>query len=243
MIGMQRYHDAIPHLQKALSHCGKWDGLEGSIRQMLVACYKKYMPLPPPDVTNEAADSRMLDALFHSGLGFQDLGRLLDSYFSIRGNSGLKWHVECTDESDTLSPFSFSVTFPGCTHATAGDTVTASIALKSNLSYSVLVKSITLSSMSGQITVPSIDLTSAENADKGTEGCIIMKPDTVARFSTDFVLPRNVENIMSGESDGSAEKGGSNLTSARPRTAGMTSGGKLVACINDIFRPTSFAYC
>jgi hypothetical protein len=74
---------------------------------------------------------------------------MIFSYFSIRGNDGLKWHVECIDESDTLSRFSFSVTFPGCMHATAGDTINASIALKSNLSYSVHVKSVTLSSYVG----------------------------------------------------------------------------------------------
>jgi hypothetical protein len=190
----------------------------------------------------------MLDTLFHSGLALHDLGRVLDSYFSIRGNDGLKWHVECTDDSDTLSPFSFLVTFPGRTHATAGDTVTASIALKSNLSYSVHVKSVTLSSMSGQITVPSIDLTSAENAEEGIKGCIIIKPKTIAQFSTDFVLPRDLEKITSEESDGSADKGGSQakgntLTTARPRTAGITSGGKWVACINKILLPTSFANC
>jgi tetratricopeptide (TPR) repeat protein len=65
LLSMQRYQEAIPYLQKALRHCAKWDGLEGSIRHMLVACYDKYMPLPPPDVTNEATDSSMLDTFFH----------------------------------------------------------------------------------------------------------------------------------------------------------------------------------
>jgi tetratricopeptide (TPR) repeat protein len=27
LLSMQRYQDAIPHLQKALRHCGRWDGL------------------------------------------------------------------------------------------------------------------------------------------------------------------------------------------------------------------------
>jgi tetratricopeptide (TPR) repeat protein len=224
LLHLQRYQDAILNLKKAARHCTKWDGLQDFIRQMLVACYDKCMP--PLD---EAADSSdMLDTLFHSGLGLQDLRRLLDSYSSVRGNDALKWQVECQGESDTLSPFSFSVTFPGSTHATAGDTVTASIAIRSNLNYSAHVKSVTLWSMSGQITVPSSDLAIAENADKGIEGGILVHPKTVVSISTDFGLPADLDKIAPAGSGGSSDHDGkgSSAATARPRIAGVCSGGE-----------------
>jgi hypothetical protein len=224
LLRMHCYQDAVLHLKKAARHCTQWDELQGSIRQMLVACYDKCMP--PQD--GEADSSDMLDTLFHSGLDLQDLRRVLDSYSSRRENDALKWHVECQGESDTLSPFSFSVAFPGGTHATAGDTVTASIAIKSNLNYSAHVKSVTLSSVSGQITVPSSDLAMSKNADKGIEGGIIVHPKTVVRVSTAFCLPRDFDKIASGESGSSSDKDGkgNSVATARPRTSGICSGGE-----------------
>jgi tetratricopeptide (TPR) repeat protein len=224
LLRMQRYQDAVLYLKKAARLCTKWDGLHNSIRQMLVACYDKCMP--PQD---EAADSSgMLDALFYSGLRLQDLRRVLESYSSARGNDAPEWHVECQGESDTLSPFSFSVTFPGGTHATAGDTVTASIVIKSNLNYSVHVKSLTLSSTSGQINVPSSDLAIAENADEGIEGGIIVRPKTFVRVSTNFCLPRDLDKIAAGISGIGSDNDGKGISAAtaRPRIAGVCSGGE-----------------
>lgn len=225
LLRMQRYQDAVVHLKKAADHCAKWDGLHGSIRQMLVACYDKCMP-PPQD---EAADSSgIMDTLFYSGLGLQDLRRMLDSYSRVSGIDVPKWHVECQGESDTLSPFSFSVTFPGGTHATAGDTVTASIVIKSNLNYSAHVKSVSLSSTSGQLIVPSSDLEIAKNGVKGIEGGIIVRPKTIVRVSMDFCLPRDIDKIAPGGGVSSSDNDGKGISgaTARPRIAGVCSGGK-----------------
>lgn len=223
LLGMKRYQDAIPHLEKAASSCAEWDRLEHSIRKMLVECYKHYMPRPSPDVPNEAADAKMLEMMFFSGVPISEVRPILESYRNVRGNDSLKWNLESTSDSDMSLPFSFSVTFPGSTHATAGDTVSANVTIKSNLSFPVLVKSVTLMSGTGPITVPSRDLTDAQNAEKVLGGGVILLPMNDILFSTEVVLPRDLDKIPSDE--GSS---GSAVPSARPRTAGISAAGKLV---------------
>jgi len=222
LLRTKRYQDAIPYLEKAASGCAKWDGLELSFRKMLVECYSHYMPSPPSDAPSEITDSNMLDVLFHSGLQLSEIWPVLESYCSGRGGGSLKWNLESTD-SDMSLPFSFSVTFPGSTHATAGDTVTSVVTIKSNLDYPLHVKSVTLKSATGKINVPSSDLTDALNAEKGLEGGIILPPMTAVLFSTDIELPRDLERIASDESSS-----GNPGVSARPRTAGITSAGKSI---------------
>ena len=112
LVQMKRYHAAIPYLEKAASSCKKWDGLEISIRQMLVVCFRHHMPPPPGDIPNDIADSTMLITLFQSGLSLSEIRPVLDSYRKARGSDSLKWNVECTDDSDMSLPFLFSVTFP-----------------------------------------------------------------------------------------------------------------------------------
>jgi hypothetical protein len=94
LLGMERYQDAIPHLEKAASSCAKLDALELSSRKMLVECYCQYIPLPSSVVLSETDDSKMLDTLFHSGLPLSALRPVLDTYFKARKSDGLKWNLD-----------------------------------------------------------------------------------------------------------------------------------------------------
>ena len=173
LLGMKRYQDAIPYLEKALNVCTKWEGLELSIKKMLVECYSNYMSPPSSDSPDEGKDSKMLETLFHSGLPLSEIQPVLEKYRHLRGTDDLRWNVESTDDSDMSLPFSFSVTFPACTHATAGDTVTAIVTIKSNLQYPVHIKAVSLKSAAGKILVPLENLLNAQNAEKWNDGGII----------------------------------------------------------------------
>lgn len=221
LLGMKRYEDAIAHLEKAASSCSKWEGLHTSIRRMLVECFSHNMPPAPPDVPSEVADARMLDILFQAGLPLSNLTAIIDSYCSERGIDSLKWNVESTSDSDTSTPFSFSVTFPDSTHATAGDVVAADVTIKSNLAYPSLIKSVALKSVTGEIVVPLSDLMGAQSTKKGIDGVMLAQMESV-QFSTDISLPRDLDKIPSDV--GSSANA---VPSARPRTAGITSAGKL----------------
>jgi len=140
----------------------------------------------------------------------------------------MKWNRECIDESDSALPFSFSVTFPGITHATAGDTVTACVWIRSNLDYAVHMNSVTLLSFAGKIVVPPNSLLSATNANEGQGGGIIIQAKTSILFSTQIDVPKDIEKIATDESGNGGEKQGtpgkgSFSKSARPRSAGITS--------------------
>ena len=231
-LGMKRYQDAIPYLEKAVSISAKWEGIELYVRKMLVECYCRFIPPPSPDSSSEANDSRMLDILFRSEVPLSDLRPVLNGYFNVRGSDSLKWSVECTDDSDIMTPFSFSVTFPNSTHATAGDTVAATVFIKSNLNYPVNVSSVTLKNLTGQITVPSSDIMGADNAKKAIHGGVILLPMTDILFSTVIVLPRDIEKFPAEE--GSS---GNATVVTRPRTSAITSAGKfsfvLLALLHD----------
>ena len=91
----------------------------------------------------------------------------------------------------------------------------------SNLEYPVCIENVTLKSATGKISVPSNDLSNAQNARKGPSESVILSPGTALLFSTDIVLPRDLDRIALDE--GSS---GNATVSARPRTAGITSAGK-----------------
>lgn len=226
LLRTKRYQDAISYLEKAASSCTKWDGLELSIRQMLVECFRHCIPPPTVDMPSDGVDTKMLTTLFQSGLSLSEIGPVLDSYYKARGSDSLKWNVECFDESDMSLPFLFSVTFPASTHATAGDTITAVVNIMSNLEYPVYVENLTLKSATGKIAVPPSNLSNAQNAGKGPSEGVILSPGTALLFSTDIVLPRDLDRIAPSE-----ESSGNATVSARPRTAGITSAGKRVTIL------------
>jgi hypothetical protein len=156
----------------------------------------------------------------------------LSHFAAISGGETLKWYHATTGEDNTVGlPFSFAVSFPGKTHATAGDTVEASVMITSHLDYAVHVNSVIIKSLAGNIPIASMDLVRAKNASEGNEGGIIIQAQTSIIVSTNVKLPRDISKIASddsgngGEQQGVAGKG-SFAKSARPRTAGITAAGK-----------------
>jgi hypothetical protein len=238
LLGQKNHKDAIVHLEKTVKYSTGWNGLALFVRRMLIECYEKYVPTQDEtsDEKSKTIASMILDSYFNAEMSSKNLRRALNNFSSLTGGGVMKWHHECIDESASSLPFSFAVTFPGSTHATTGDTVTASVMIKSNLDYAVHVNSVTLLSMAGDIAVPENALRSAENANEGSEGGIIIQANTSILLSTQIDIPRSLDRIATDESGNGGEKEGvagkgSFATSARPRTAGITSaaGARLIS--------------
>lgn len=239
LLGKKAYKEAIVFLEKAVKYSQGWEGLELVIRRMLIECYEKHLPseTTTTDEQTSVIASMILDSYFNSQMSSRNLRRALDSFSSLSGGGTMKWHRDCIDESSTSLPFSFAVTFPQSTHATAGDEARACVMIKSNLDYAVHINSVTLLSMAGDIQIPSDSLLSAENASEGVRGGIIIQANASILLSTQIEVPRDLSSIATdeggngGETQGTAGKG-SFAKLAKPRTAGITSGGKLIYCLN-----------
>ena len=220
-------------MEKAAKFASGWPGVELAIRKMLIECYEKHIPSSADvnDESNQALVSMILDSYFNAEMSAQSLRRALDHFASMAGGGGyLNWFHDSEDEEDRTLPFTFAASFPDRTHATAGDSVNASVLITSNLDYAVHVNSAVLLSLAGELAIPSLDLLSAENASEGHEGGIIIQAKTSIIISTTVELPKDTSSIATddsgngGEIQGVAGKG-SFAKSARPRSAGVTSAG------------------
>jgi hypothetical protein len=234
LLGMDRREEAASHLIKAAKYSKGWRELELSIRRMLIECYEKHIPSSnfESNETSETLISMILDSYFNAEMSSKDLRRALSHFASISGGETLKWYHATTGEDCTIGlPFWFAVSFPGKTHGTAGDTVQASVMIKSNLDYAVHVNSVVLKSLAGNLAIDTTDLVRATNASEGSEGGIIMQAQTSIILSTNVKLPRDLSKIASddsgngGEQQGVAGKG-SFAKSARPRSAGISAAGR-----------------
>lgn len=235
LLGKQQYRDAIVFLEKAVKYSQGWRGLELVIRRMLIECYEKLIPSQATATKEQSATiaSMILDSYFNSEMSSRNLRRALDNFSSHSGGDIFKLHRYCIDESTSSLPFSFAVTFPRRTHATVGDDAVASVMIKSNLDYAVHINSVTLLTLAGKIQVPSNSLLSAENANEGNNGGIIMQANTSILLSTKIDVPKDLASIATDEAGNGGETlgisgKGSFARSARPRTAGITSAGKYV---------------
>jgi tetratricopeptide (TPR) repeat protein len=231
LLGLERYAEAASFLEKAVKLAKGWKGLELTIRRMLVLCYKKHIP---PDIAAEPA--LLLDSYFNAEISSQDLGLTIKDFPSTTETGTIKWHCECFDEEDGSLPFSYALTFPSRTHATAGDSIEACLRIRSNIDYAVHVTSVTLLTLAGKISLPSSDLLSAKNADEGHGGGIIIQAKTTIWLSTSIKLPKSLNEIANDESGNGGQKKevpgkGSFSKSARPRTGGVTSAGKSLLCV------------
>lgn len=227
---MGRHEEAVPFLTKASELCKGWSGLEVAVRRMLIECYEKHIPLQT-EKNSQNMISLLLDSYFHAQISNSDLRSALGKFSSFSGGGSVKWYRDCIDEADGALPFCFFFSFPSLTHAIAGDKVKATLVIKSNLEYAVHVNSVTLLTLAGPVTVPSNDLLSAKNADEGSDGGIIIQARSEILLSTEIQLPKDLNEIAidesgnGGEKEGTAGKG-SFSKSARPRSGGLTAGGK-----------------
>lgn len=228
---MKRYEEAAGHLTKAVKHSAGWNQLELAVRRLLIECFEHNIPSSLE--TNEGSDtlaSMILDSYFNAKMSSFELRRALQQFLHARGGESLKWYHESIYDADASLPFSFAVSFPWKTQATAGDTVEASVLIKSNLDYAVHINSVDLLTLAGKLSISSNDLMRAANASEGSDGGIIVQAKTTVTVSTHLKLPSDTSAIASddsgngGEREGTAGKG-SFATSARPRSAAITAAG------------------
>ena len=245
LLGMGRHEEAVAKLTKAAKFAYGWKELELAVRRMLIECYGKHIPSQSDTSDNsDALASMILDSYFNAEMSSTDLRKALDHFSSISGGGSLKWFHEAVEDELTGLPFSFAVSFPQKTHATAGDTVKASVLVQSNLDYAVHVKTTILLTLAGQIQIPGNDLLSAANASEGSDGGIIIQAKTAIIVSTEIKLPKDTAMIASDDSgNGGEEQGvagkGSFAKSARPRSAGITAAGGARLVSEEILGPGS----
>ena len=231
LLGMGRHSQAVGKLTKAAKYSKGWHQLELAVRRMLIECYEKH--IPSHSDANENSDtlaSMILDSYFNAEMSSAELRRALNHFLSVTGGESLKWFHNAVDEEDASLPFSFAVSFPGRTHATSGDTVEASVLIRSNLDYAVHVNDVMLLSLAGDLNIPLNDLLSAANASEGSEDGIIIQAKTAIVITTEVKLPKDISMIASDDSGNGGEQQaiagkGAFAKSAKPRSAGVTAAG------------------
>lgn len=228
LVSNKQYAGAATHLEQAVKFSAGWSGIEIAVRRLLAECYEKNSPASlGEDKSNKTIAAVTMETCFQSKMQPAKLLRFLGSCSEAIKTPSIPWKCECFDEFDNRLPFSFSVSFPGKSHATSGDTVSATVFLKSNLEYSIVLESVCLMSMAGQINVPMSDI--AENGKSN----VLIGPNGDVVFSTQIILPKDLDDIIVDETTTGSDKPSktSYTKSARPRTAGITAaaGARLVS--------------
>ena len=232
LLGMGKYKDAGMHLMKASRFCRGWRDLELPVRRLLIECYEHSIP-SQSDTTDENSEnivSTILYSYFNAELSSQNLRKALSHLSSVSGGKTLQWYLETCDEEDSSLPFSFAVSFPGKTQARSGETVAASVTVKSNLNYAVYVNAVAIGTLAGKLSIPPHDLLSATNASDGSDGGIIIQANAAIIITTKVQLPKDLTAIAFDESGNGGELlgvagKGSFAKIAKPRTAGITAAG------------------
>lgn len=220
LVAKGSYGEAREYLEKAIKVVEGWYGLELAIRRMLVECYENQVP--KEGETERSHLSSLMQSCFNAQVSPLKLQRVLSNYGSVCSSDSLKWDCQCFDEDDASLPFSFSVTFPHRSHATCGDTVKASMFLRSNLGCAVKIGSVMLLSMAGPVHLPSHQLSGGNNA--SSDG-VILQPCAEITLVFEIRLPKDLDHVTT-EDDEKRSCKSPVPRSARPRTAGITAGGK-----------------
>eukprot|EP00536_Pseudo-nitzschia_multiseries_P006634 jgi/Psemu1/286588/fgenesh1_pg.144_\ len=211
LLGLNRYSEAIPHLEKAVGLCKGWNYLESLVQRLLVECYEK-QGVESTASTDGEGDSRvtrtssLLDCYFGAKLSAKELNCSIEKLakrndldtFESDGDKYLRWNWSCIDDEiggTAVQPFSFALTFPGCTHATLGEKVKAHVWIKSNLGYSVCVNRLSLLTFLGSFTTSSEEFPSASKHSSGDKATMIVKPNEEIEFVTDIMLPMDLNPV------------------------------------------------
>lgn len=230
LLKMERHTEALIHLEKAVNQLRGWREMELAVRRMLILCYDKSISTASQSSGGSQLASMILDSYFNAEMASNDLRRALDHFAATNGRQSLKWFHEVGSD-DPNPPFFFHVTFPQKIFATIEESVQATVSIKSNLDYAIHINAITLKSLAGSLSIPLVDILSAAGGTEGMEGKgIIVQRKGEIEISTKFDLPKDLHSIAADESGNGGEilgttGKGSFATSARPRTAGITSAG------------------
>ena len=247
LLGLNKRSESILHLEKAAALCKGWNYLESLVRRLLVECYQHQDdgdivgPLKDEDDSRRARTSFLLESYFNAGLSSDELVTALEKLIAMNGmdigggdggdDQFLRWHCDFMDDeiggSSTTPPFSFAVTFPGSTHGLTGDSVKASVWIKSNLHYAVRLNRMAVVSFLGPLSIPSKDFAG------DSDGVITIEPNEAIEFDTELVLPLELSQTAADEtgSAGGDKKvtvgnaSAAKNTVSRARTGGFTAAG------------------
>jgi tetratricopeptide (TPR) repeat protein len=227
LLGLNRHSEATSHLEKSVKLCEGWNYLESLIQRLLIECYEKEENLAYDETGSVDESSRqvrtsfLLDSYFNAKLRYNEMIRALEKLTRLNGLSSdecIQWNRDCIDEADPTLPFSFTITFPNYTHATAGNKVKASVWLRSNMDYTVNVNRLSILSFFGPLSIPSVHLSSAKNANEVHNDGLTIQPNETIEFNTELTLPIDLnQNDIDGKTGNSSA-----VKNARPRTSGIT---------------------
>ena len=250
LLGLNRHSEAVPYLEKAVKLCKDWIYMQSLVRRLLVECHEQrdggdiVGPIPDDDGSRRTRTSFLLDSYFNARLTSDELAIALEKAIGIigvdvGGDGGddrfLQWHCDFIDDKiagSSTAPFSFSLTFPTCTHGMPGGKVEASIWIKSNMQYTVSINRISMITVLGPLFVPSKDFPSDVNPTDDPSGTITIQPNETVEFKTELILPAYAQNPADGGSDQSGEPkrstgngSGPKNTTSRLRSGGFTAAG------------------
>ncbi|VEU44769.1 unnamed protein product [Pseudo-nitzschia multistriata] len=244
LLALGRHSEAIPHLEKAIGLCKGWDYLESLVRRLLIECFQNLGDLHTLSAGGDASSrqartSFLLDCYFRAHLPADELSsaleRLAETNVLDTVESGVKkcirWNLGTgNDEMGSSSglPFFFDLSFPACTHATAGQKVKAHVWIKSNLNYALCINSLSMLTLLGPLSIPSKDIPVGET------GMVVVQPYEAIEFGTEVTLPGDLDptatdgtSTVAGDTNAAVPNSSpvKAVTKPRLKTSGFSAGG------------------
>jgi len=182
----KQYAEAKNQLEQALHQSDKWSGLQCTLMKAIQKC-QEHLTQTEKDLYTHA--SMILNSSIFRFASPKERDIAMDAVFfpSKETALGAPLSVTLSTSNTTTNPFTFAATFPKATHAVAGDTVTASVSLKSHLLIPVSISSMQLQTTVGLVTV-------------GKDPCnVIIQPNTVEYFSAEIKLPLDLVSSLKQE--------------------------------------------
>ncbi len=214
----ENFHQAVKHLEVALSYSKVFPTLHVVLERALIHCYKNLLrqelkPGHKYDQTRKLTRCA-LDLVLTSGVNKihsnAALSKLLKEAFGMSDdgqNEGLL--IEWPDFKDSEPPFEYTFTFPDQTYAIEGDVIKATLRVRSNLSLPIKLHDLTLSSPLSRNLVK-IEL-------ENDSGCVLTTGDT-KEISANVTLQSNLSKTVDTKL---VEL--QSLKGEKPKTAGLTS--------------------
>lgn len=263
LLGLKRHSEAVPHLEKAVRLCEGWSHLESIVRRLLIKCHEKQggdsMGSVDSDVAiRQTRTSFLLDCYFGAKLSANELSSALDRLarmnnldtFESGGDKCLRWNWICIDGETggtAGQPFSFALTFPVGTHATAGEKVKAKVWIKSNLGHGVCVNHMSILSFLGPLSISPKYFPATSNETAGEKGMMIVQPNEAIEFDIELNLkmdlnPTEIDGTSSAVGENNISVSASSpvkIVNPKLRTSGFTAGAGTRFALEDDSLPNS----
>lgn len=187
LLGQKEFLQAKHHFEMALTYSSKWSGIEHAILKGISKCQEN---LPSEDGASdhsETASSMLFNASINKSMSIEETQKLHDSIFyptkPTAYDSPLK--ITWSARNKSTPPFTFALTFPHSTHATAGDYVTARISLKSHLTVPISITGMEVETTVGLVKVEQEQISSGSIA-----------PNQIKYFSAQIPLPMDLVSSL-----------------------------------------------